>query len=137
VTTTPPLGAAVSGPASPRQPVPRQVQLPQVPARPVRSVPLQGVPRQAPHGVLPRQARRLPPTPRPPRSDLASSRDLVLVPGQDVTDLIPVVEQGPDAVVVLGHPLPSATDLPDPVGPPRRVVFWRGTTRWLRQALRP
>lgn len=137
MTTTPPLGAAVSGPAPSRQPVPRQVQLPQVPVRTVRSVPLQGIPRQVPHGVLPRQARRLPSAPRPSRSDLAPPRELVLVPGQDVTDLIPVVEQGPDAVVVLGHPLPSASDLPDPVGPPRRVVFWRGTTRWLRQALRP
>ena len=146
MTTTPPLGAALSGPAVsrqsvprqpvPRQPVPRQVQLPQPPARPVtasrpgRTAPLPAVPRQLPH-ELPRQGRRLSPVPQPPRSDLAA------VPQQDVVDLIPVADAGDGSLVVLGHPVPTSTDQPDPVGPPRRVVFWRGTTRWLRQAIRP
>jgi hypothetical protein len=81
---------------------------------------------------LPRQARRLAPSPRPARNELS------LVPRQsEVTDLIPVVDGSDDSFVVLGHPLPSATDQPDPVGPPRRVVLWRDATRWLRQALRP
>lgn len=136
MTTTPPLGAALSGPAVSRQPVPRQVQLPQLPARPAvpshpgRTVPLHAVPRQLPH-ELPRQGRRLSPVPQPPRSELAQ------VAQQDVVELLPVAGAGDGSLVVLGNPVPTSTDQPDPVGPPRRVVFWRGTTRWLRQAIRP